>query len=47
MEKSKKRIFLVVIRSKGKNECERRVRNSIGAMIPGKGSCFRVLFIRV
>jgi len=29
----------VVIRSKGKNECERRVRNSIGARIPGKGSC--------
>jgi len=33
LEKSKRRRFLVVIRSKGKKECERRVRNSIGAKI--------------
>ena len=40
MEESKRRRFLVVIRSKGKKERERRVRNSIGARIPSKRSCF-------
>ena len=35
----------MVIRSKGKKDWERRVRNSIGARILGKGSCFRMFLI--
>ena len=45
MEKSRRRRFLVVVRSKGKKEWEKRVRNSIGARIPSKGSCFHMFLI--
>jgi len=47
VEKAKRRIIVVVLRSKGKKEYERRVRISIGARIPGKGSCSCVFLIRV
>jgi len=36
---------IVVIRSKGKKVCERRVRNSIGVRIPSKGRCFYMFLL--
>jgi len=38
---------VVVLRSQGKKKCERRVRISIGARIPGKGSCFHMFLVYV
>jgi len=47
MEKAKRRRIVVVLKSQWKKECERRVRISIGAMIPGKESCFHMFLVRV
>jgi len=45
VEKAKNRRIVVVLRSKRKKVCERRAMISIGARIPGKGSCSGMILL--